>query len=252
MLPSAWGLLLLSLRWTPAVLARGIYGGYERLYFWAIYQLDVDASGNGPSTWIASGCRGTGPGGSCNFNEFIQYITKKNPPRPDFSTSGAIHQINRALYNAGWSAESRDYEAIKIVNSGRRDAASLIKQVATHLQNDIWPTINTGTTQQMAARNAIKDMALDSVVANRQFRSDSWAYCAIPNLQNKGVLYTTGTVVVAGRTLTYVDISASRRLNARGVWDAEIRSYNTDKDNLAHWNIIGADWKAENVIQGCT
>ncbi|EQB47723.1 hypothetical protein CGLO_13110 [Colletotrichum gloeosporioides Cg-14] len=45
----------------------------DLLYFYTVYQLDVEVCGVGKS-YIALNCRGTGTGNRCTYNAFVSYI----------------------------------------------------------------------------------------------------------------------------------------------------------------------------------
>jgi len=70
--------LLTALCLATTAYANAIRGGYERLWFWHIYSLEIQQYGVG-NTWIANGCRGTG-GLACNFNDFIKPSRQSQQP----------------------------------------------------------------------------------------------------------------------------------------------------------------------------
>ncbi|KAF4906589.1 hypothetical protein CGCF415_v007961 [Colletotrichum fructicola] len=54
----------------------------DMLYFYTVYELDVEVFGVGKG-YIALGCRGTGTGNRCTYNEFVSYIeTRSATPTP--------------------------------------------------------------------------------------------------------------------------------------------------------------------------
>jgi hypothetical protein len=47
----------------------------QSVYAYYAYRMDISAFGVGAKDGIARACKGSGPGGSCNFDEFMKHLT---------------------------------------------------------------------------------------------------------------------------------------------------------------------------------
>ncbi|KAK2746095.1 hypothetical protein FQN57_003435 [Myotisia sp. PD_48] len=129
-----------------SVLGRGLAGAYERMLFWRLYELEMTIT-NGKSTYIASGCSGSGPGGSCKFFEFMKYINNITKQANEFTLRDSIDKIAEDLNTHGFSKPGGDYKQLRIVNAARTPSIpDLFRQIGKHFKDDIMPKINSDLT----------------------------------------------------------------------------------------------------------
>lgn len=143
-------LFVLLLGWGAICRATGINGGYERMFFWNAYQVELEVFGPGNSQ-IAPGCIGTRPGGSCYFQEFIHHIggrtlaldmvtppTNLRPPTDATAEFLELHDMNqffvrRNIMN-GNPSFGQIYQSI-----GTRMAQAKTNAIAAGTLDDIKP-----------------------------------------------------------------------------------------------------------------
>jgi hypothetical protein len=95
---------------TVLISAYGDYGAYERVFYYYTYRIDAAGNGGVPKEWAVGCAKVIGTGGTiCNFNQFIQYITKmeggKMIPLPNvhgaLDVLPPVHATANALQTAG-------------------------------------------------------------------------------------------------------------------------------------------------------
>jgi len=130
-----WLTLVLSLATT--VYAKGLAGGYERMYFYYAYRIEQALPGN--DKVIATDCPGTPP---CSFNRFIKYINDVDSGPNIPSRLPPVDVVAKTLNNDGFTG---DYMTDRIMKSvGLNEVGELFEKVAGRL-NDLADDINTAS-----------------------------------------------------------------------------------------------------------
>lgn len=120
-------LLFFSIYLVTFTTAYGLYGGYERMFYWYAYQMDV--AKNGEAQKIAKGCKPA----PCNFVNFIKFIADpqitKDLPNFQGGNSPPVDATARTLNDAKLTG---GYNCRKIHTSIRNsdDVATLFTEVA--------------------------------------------------------------------------------------------------------------------------
>lgn len=129
--------MILSAYLTWHTHAFGLYGAYERMYFWYAYQADVIK--NGKATWIATGCKPA----PCTFENFLKFISAdpnyKVPALPGLKSEGRratdrtvlpLDETARILDRAGVTGQ---YHGDKIAGAAVSDIPAIFEKVARPL-----------------------------------------------------------------------------------------------------------------------
>ena len=109
-----------------SVNAYGLYGGYERVFYYYAYLADAKIHNDRPKS-IAAGCSNSG---KCDYDNFIKFVNglgqvpKVLPP-----TSSDIHKAAKFLDDNGFTTE---YNTNKLYNKAN-DLANLFEEVSTRV-----------------------------------------------------------------------------------------------------------------------
>lgn len=224
-----------------------LFGGYERMYFWYAYQIDIATNGGKAST-IALACKGSGPGGTCNFNEFVKYINKINilPPitnslLPDVDATAAALDAYTDVPNLGKQGLTGIYVVNRVV-PGAKTLPDLLLKVGGLIQAQ-----GTALSTADLVKLTSAQTASQRVLALRRADFSRWL---VPRLQAAapGLSPVLETIdAVPGSTSEVLDIGATNRLPAN---QNTLKAFNLPlfikqyqsggRAELAHQNIINA------------
>ncbi|KAF2965776.1 hypothetical protein GQX73_g7800 [Xylaria multiplex] len=150
--------------WVSSVAARGGAGAYERLYYWFVYDMEVTVDGSGKH-------------GSCNFNEFVNWIS--NGPAadsPSYPTSNfdpvSEDDINKAADSLTTAINNGDLDDVvpDAVNKNADGWFKLWARVAhaTYAVKEEVKNRGDSVESVIGKQLTSSEFCLDSVEANRR------------------------------------------------------------------------------------
>jgi hypothetical protein len=113
------------------VFASASANGYQVVYLWYAYQLDIKQT-TGWTSQFARGCIGTVPGGGCYFDEFARWIAYQSPKKGALPKWTGSTQIGTNL------APDVDDAATQLTNAGYKPTTSPYKLLPAQ-----WPDSKT-------------------------------------------------------------------------------------------------------------
>lgn len=247
--------LFLTLYLVTGALGRNLAGGFERMWFWYAYQIDIAVFGQGKN-FIAKGCEGKGEGGSCTFNEFIKHINNLDKvPSISDDQNPDVEATAKWLNDNGFTG---DYDLQKIYpNAGVSGIPTLFEKVGEAVAAS-----KEALGSDLSSISTLLDKVDEASLGVSDLRNaDFDSHLAIelaPKARQKGFQIETKTVSVYGETFTEMNIRGTiaaypRVANINGLissWTSKYKS-STMAGN-SHWSII-KKLKAARIVQkrGC-
>lgn len=250
---------LLSLAYLATLVsAYGLYGAYERLFFYYAYLIDAEQNG-GNAKVIASGCakaQGATKTGKCNFNQFVEYINKKaagqDKPFPVSITTDPMPDIDKtadALYAAKPPGQTerglycRDFDFGRIMQKVHTDSGSLTVSVAKYIEL----TGHSGTKSQLAgARTAITRVQFLRGEANL----DAARTAILEARPDAKIFYKTAKLYSGGPDYTIFNKAETIGGNPSD-WNLQGVVDQMNKDDPVHFDNVAAATESRARMAGC-
>lgn len=231
--------LLLTLYLVTGAFGRNLAGGFERVWFWYAYQIDLEVFGQG-NNFIAAGCKGNGAHGSCTFNEFIKWINNSDSlPSITEDVSPDVATTAKALNDAGLTG---DYDLAQIYKGGVAGVPTLFKKVAEVV--DLSKQALNGDLSSISNLLGKVDEASLGVsdLRNADYRSHLVGFVG-PKAQSSGFQIKTKVVSYYGETFTDIDIRGTiaaypKIANINNSINSWTSAYRRTLSGKIHWNII--------------
>lgn len=194
---------------TSQGLAATIIDAADVLYYFSVYELDVQVWGTG-SGFVATGCRGSRSGGSCTYTEFVNYLydgeAANSPVFPDIESSWQFSPgASLAIVSTTWNILSEsnkegsqamytrliDGRESKVgiwsdmgfaIEKGRIEGATKDIQIGRHLANvkgilsaaSEFRHADSNTRLMDYLRDNVRGVVWDTVEREAQYRESSW------------------------------------------------------------------------------
>lgn len=196
--------------------AYDIAGGYERLFYYYAYLIDVQL--NGSPQKIAVKCRGKSK--ICTFNEFCKYITQSNTWKVDGVGSGSVDFsiTDAAQPPVDVTAQKLlDNHATGPIKTARvwqgidDDNAAAIQQLFAQISGYI--SGQMGKFDNDVLKNGVRD-SIARVVQQRQMASSNALTKGILSSFPAATIVTTEREVIPSGTMTLIDTDKTRQENS--------------------------------------
>ncbi|KAI1115626.1 hypothetical protein F5Y14DRAFT_409771 [Nemania sp. NC0429] len=250
-----WTSFLCLLTWATSVTASVNAGGYERLYYWWVYQMEVHVyGGDATRMTMGIGCEGTGRFNTCNFNQFINYISSgyaSDSPsyldhNPSAMSSDDMEKAANAMSNAIYDGDLGDI----LPRFVHRDTTSWF-QLWSRVAHATYAVKEDLTNRNLDPAKVIGDELdaanynLDSAEAARFYEHNEKMKQFFQNVHpTLDVIWADKTV--HGVTYEEVDVDQTYAQNEGSDWtrddilDAidEFNSGSADSEDKKHWDIL--------------
>ncbi|KAH8196212.1 hypothetical protein TruAng_009628 [Truncatella angustata] len=206
--------------------ASALVNPWQIVFYWYTYRLSVlanDVSGNKD---VAATCRGTGPGNSCNFDEFAEYIQARNKDYSPFpkGTIGtdltpdpqdAVNKINKAAWKSSNPQDPRTLFPAKWGKSKTLPGLGEMLQEAVDIANKIRSSSTAvaklgGDMTKVVELTNMKSVLNTISIARKQDFWDANTYKLIANaLKTDSIDVQPKTMQgLDGKTFTLIDTEA--------------------------------------------
>jgi hypothetical protein len=231
------------------IFAGGLPGGFERV--WIFYAYQIDLLNPAASRTIAPNCSGKGPGGSCYFTELMEVV--EGVPKGTFSNDPASEYLPdnpknlspdpgstaRYIFNQGWA--ETDLQAQNFMKGGDKRYILMIQNVA----KVIGDARNNLPADTLLANKSLFEQAYESLRQAVGYRSKEWLDNLRPMIKsNLGDITFSHNDSEFGKWLDLVSAAADPENADIKDIDARISKYigdtypKGDPIRASHWKVI--------------